>query len=77
MRFVMRFYSGKEANSGIDLEKTEERMEKYRARGFRIEHHPLNDQIIEHITSVMKTPNSVGIEAVDRGLINLDQFFVE
>lgn len=75
MRFVMRFYNDEQ--DGTDLHQTELRAEKYRSRGFDIKTHPLNDLIIEHIKSVMKTSNAAGIEAVDDGLINLDKFYME
>ncbi|CAK7995031.1 Hypothetical protein POVR1_LOCUS549 [uncultured virus] len=78
MRFVMRYYGGDLAeDGGVNLEATEERMKKYQDRGFRIEHHPMNSQIVDHIMNSMSDPELIGIDAVLTGKINLDKFFLE
>lgn len=77
MRFVTKFYRDTgDDESGIDLEITEHRAEKYRSRGFKIFPHPKTNEIIESIKEAMKTCE-LGVAAIDMGVINLDRFYFE
>lgn len=67
----------------IDMEVTEERMMKYRSRGFDIQLHPQNDEIIRHVIKNLEPNDGNPQEFYDRpslmdnGTINLDLFYID
>ena len=76
MRFVMKFYD--EGDDAVDLDVTKDRMEKYRLRGFDIRPHPESEKIKNHIIQIMNKNGIVdGVDAVEKGLLNLDLFYLE
>jgi len=67
----------------INKDRTLDRMNKYRQRGFNVKEHPNNKQIIEYIKKslepdgVHKTFGYNSIEFIENGSLNLDTFYIE
>jgi hypothetical protein len=78
MKFAMHYYQNNNEEEPTNMDKTESRLKKYRSRGFNIELHPQNSDIITYITDIMKLPHvKNGVQAVNDNLLNLDLFYVE